>query len=229
MRGWLLCALSCLAGAAAGQETAERPGQPAKQEPPETLSWAEGRAAFVLRRPDATDPGDDATDGSPRSWTLVLGEQRTEAGPAEAEIGHVQSDGWLLDTWTPSPADETGVDLPSQFAFRPLTGWRGSAGRADRWARSVYSRDAELLTPLTAGREMIGWEVADGLTISGVGSRRVWTERDRAFIVSAEAGLRLSPRAGFQLGYELLQASTGGTLPSDLGGEAVFARFQLRF
>lgn len=103
------------------------------------------------------------------------------------------------------------------------------ASRADYWARHVYSQDAAQLTLLDAGQQVVSWDLGSGVTFSGVGSRRVLTDRDRGVVLAAEAGVRLSPHLGFQVGYELLQASAGGAVGNDLGGEAVFARFQLRF
>lgn len=92
-----------------------------------------------------------------------------------------------------------------------------------------FGAEAAQLTPLSGGKEMFAFEVAEGFTFSGVGSRRMWTERDRAFVLSAEAGWKLSPEAGFHLGYEVFQAPLGGILPEDAGSDSIFARFQLRF
>ncbi|MBK7404917.1 MAG: hypothetical protein IPJ41_09860 [Phycisphaerales bacterium] len=97
----------------------------------------------------------------------------------------------------------------------------------DAWARSVFDRDAAQLTPFTPGSRVVAWQLAEGITLSGVGSRRVWNDRDRALVLSAEAGFDLSPSVGFQLGYEVLQASAVSS--SDSRGEALFARLQLRF
>ena len=57
----------------------------------------------------------------------------------------------------------------------------------------------------------------------------MWTERDRAFVLAAEAGWQLSPYAGLHVGYEVLQTPLGGAMPEDAGGDSIFARFQLRF
>lgn len=92
-----------------------------------------------------------------------------------------------------------------------------------------FSVDAREVTPLVAGKRVFAWELGDGVTLAGVGSRRIWTERTRSYVLSAEAALRLSPHAGLAIGYELLQASSGGPLPNAAEAESIFARFQLRF
>ena len=173
------------------------------------------------------DSGRDAAEGAgwtlDPDWTLDPGPDGDAENESTAE--QQRADAWMLGAWAPSVDDSTGID--AGFTFR-RSAVASSAIRADRWARSVFATEASMLTPLTAGQEVFGWQLADGFTLSGVGSRRVITDRDRGIVFSAEAGIRLAPNAGFQLGYELLQASSGPG-GADLGAESLFARFQLRF
>ncbi len=196
-------------------------------------------AAFTLQSPGVeAEPA--GVEG--RAWTLdrrpagVWG--GPEAGPSEPQPEPGVEDGdrqpladlWMLAGWRPSAAlSEPGAELDAHFAFEPGPLGRPYASRADYWARNIYSQDAAQLTFLDAGQEVVTWDLGSGVTFSGVGSRRVLTDRDRGVVLAAEAGLVLSPHLGFQIGYELLQASAGGAVGNDLGGEAVFARFQLRF
>ncbi|MCC7389083.1 MAG: hypothetical protein IT431_09980 [Phycisphaerales bacterium] len=187
---------------------------------------ADPRAAFRWQIGSPADAGAPEPSDTAGSWTLDAGPEirlATEAGAPDAQL---ESDAWMLASWTPGAGFAGPLD--AAFAFDRGTSALPTAGRADRWARSVFSNEASLRTPLTPGQEVFGWELADGLTLSGVGSRRVITDRDRGFVLSAEAGIRLTPRAGFQVGYELLQTPAGAS-SEGLGGESVFARFQLRF
>lgn len=99
----------------------------------------------------------------------------------------------------------------------------------DYWTSSTFADDAELLTPFSQGHEVLSWDLGERLTLAGVGSRRVWDDRNRAFIVSAEAGFNFSSRAGLQVGYELIETSVETGLGSPASGDSVFARFQIRF
>lgn len=182
-------------------------GQTKGSDPQEGSEHPDGEGGLEIGAPDLELDGAQSTP-APRqaSDALVLSDLATGAAPAET--------------------------LDAAFAFRNPSGApvpvAATMPQADRWARSVFSSEASLRTPLAPGQEMFGWELADGLTLSGVGSARVITERDRGVVLSAEAGIRLTPRAGFHVGYELLQASAGPA-EQGLGGESVFARFQLRF
>lgn len=135
---------------------------------------------------------------------------------------------WMLGAW---PTDTTNADVL----------WTGAAvveqtstpddpgGPASVRTSGEFGVEAAQLTPLTGGKRVFALELAEGFTLAGVGSRRMWTERSRAVVLAAEAGWQLTPTAGLHLGYEVFQAPTGDVLPADAGGDSIFARFQLRF
>ncbi len=217
---WALVAAVCGvlgAGSAIGQADGADVDGNTQTDPRAAFRWQIGIPAEAV----AAEPSDSAG-----SWTLDAGPEIKLATEADASDAQLESDAWMLAGWTPGAGFAGPLD--AAFAFDRGTAALPTGGRADRWARSVFSHEALLRTPLTPGQEVFGWEVANGLTLSGVGSRRVITDRDRGFVLSAEAGIRLTPRAGFQVGYELLQTPAGATAEG-LGGESVFARFQLRF
>lgn len=151
----------------------------------------------------------------------------------EPDLAETLNGASLLDSWG-SPGDGV-TDLTDGQARFSLEAERTAPvdslrARTDRWATGLFSRDAALLTPLAPGREFLTWALTERLTLASVASPRVWDYRERAFVVSAEAGLKLSPTAGLHVGYELLQATTvGGFAPDVVGGESLFARFQVRF
>jgi hypothetical protein len=195
---------------------------------------AEARARLVPPDPadEPTTEGEFAPLFDRTDWVLELpGAEPVEAAPFSAEnVDQLLIDLWMLNSREPAAGPEERAEgailrleaLPDRAVVDPLR------ARTDRWATGLFSRDAELLTPLAPGREFLSWELTDRLTLSGVGGSRVWDYREREFVVSAEAGWQLSGRAGLHLGYEVLQASSASMSP-DVAGESIFARFQLRF
>lgn len=186
------------------------------------------RVNFVVEEPGEALPAD--TGAAPPD--LVLDASPTGAVSLETVVdGGDPAEAAWLGLWSPPEVGPELRDAGASFELRP-EGARPEAlfqARTDRWATGLFSRDAELLTPLASGQELLSWDLTERLTLSSVGSRRVWDYRDCAFVVSAEAGLRLSPRAGLHVGYEVLQASTTEGFAPDVGGESLFARLQLRF
>lgn len=202
---------------------------PAQTTPPETLPTTS--AAFAYAAGPAAAPTRPAADApvDPSAWNLGVPAPAPSAQyESEPDVEQLISDAWILNEWSPPIDDEDG-ESGGDLAITPIvvTVDRTTSSRMDAWSRGVFSRDAEQLTPLTKGRSVVAWHVADGITLSGVGSRRVWDDRNRSFVLSAEAGFDLSPGVGFQLGYEVLQASAVSTAGSE--GESLFARLQLRF
>lgn len=188
---------------------------------------------------DARDrgPSRPAADGQASPPGARFEVQPTRGMRAADADGTVQPDGtlegpttddpWALALVPPPPSEElswTGAGVLRRAAS-PATG----PGRADRWARGLFASDAENLTPLGEGHRVLSFDVARGLSVHGVGSRRVWTERDRTYVLSAEAGLDVSSRIGFSIGYELFQASAGEDVSPELESDSLFARFRLRF
>lgn len=192
------------------------------------------RARFEppAEEPDSTVPGGGQTDWaleipSPAGLGLGQGINR-EAEPTAEAVERLMTEIWLLTSGSPARTLSSEQDLSRSLTLRDRAAVDPLRARTDGWATGPFSRDAELLTPLAPGQEILSWDLTDRLTLAGVGGSRVWDYRDREFVLSAEAGLRLSARAGLHFGYELFQASTVSMTP-DLGGESVFARFQLRF
>ncbi|VAX40730.1 hypothetical protein MNBD_PLANCTO03-2213 [hydrothermal vent metagenome] len=196
---------------------------------------ADDKAAFILTAGNTTPDTTLDPEASPPAWRLLLDssqptDQPTPSlDPGGADLDHRPIADWMLATWAPSTMPDSAADLAAHFALGTATDSRRPASLTDRWTRSIFSEDAGQLTSLTPGSQLFSWELTDDITLAGVGARRLFTDRDRAFVVSAEAGFDLSPRVGLQVGYELLQTSAGGTLPDDAGGDSLFARFQLRF
>ncbi|HZW09377.1 MAG TPA: hypothetical protein VFF69_05680 [Phycisphaerales bacterium] len=179
--------------------------------------------------PIAADPALPATE----DWQLAIpaiGPSDSAATPTAKELERMLAEVWMLTVPGAATAPQPGLDDPiSPFdAFAERAALDPLRARTDRWTTGLFSRDAELLTPLAPGRELLSWELTDRLKLSGVGGSRVWDYREREFVVSAEAGWQLSARAGLHLGYEVLQASSASMSP-DVSGESIFARFQLRF
>lgn len=215
-------AVLCSGGAAGAQPEA------AEEEP----DW-EARVEFTAATAGAASP---AAPPAPEDWTLdygpPLGEPAAEAPPGREEIEQAMSDLWMLRSWRPreDPLPEVdGVGAEFRVLSDDLLAEEILAAHTSLWATGLFSRDAELLTPFAPGRELVSWDLNDRVSLSSVGSRRVWDYRDRAFILAAEAGFQFSHRAGLHVGYEMLQASADGGLSGDIEGEALFARFQLRF
>lgn len=211
----LLCA--ALPGLASGQGDAAEVDNPPQQQTAAGFHWQ-------LSGSD----GDAGHADRAETWTLDAGPDIDLASAEGESAAQRELDAWVLASQAPGGDTDAPETPDAQFELGPGAPSVQVGGSADRWARSVFSDDAAQLTPFEPGHEVFGWELADGLTFSGVGSRRVITDRDRGFVLSAEAGIRLSPRAGFQLGYEVLQASAGSG-SEGLGPESVFARFRLRF
>lgn len=199
---------------------------------------AEPRARFVLTSRQAAEPETTADAEEARDTDGVLragpaGLSRDEPGDAgDAETGAIEAEHWLLDRWpvvATEPTDENRLIWSGAEVVQRAALPRSRARALPMRTSVAYGVEASQLTLLSGGKQMFAFEVADGLTLAGVGSRRLWTERDRAFVVAAEAGWQLTPRAGLHLGYEVLQTPTGGALPPSAGGDSIFARFQLRF
>jgi hypothetical protein len=213
---WAICALGV---ALLGHTPVRAQETMGTQDPPP----AEVGAAFEFH--SVAQPS--VAHESPADWTLHLDGDEADPPPEQAQDPPHQD--WTLAQWAPPQAAETDHQFDAQFTFRPAAAGRRYTSLADYWARNTFSEDASQLTMLDSGQEVIGWHLGSGVTFSGVGSRRILTDRDRGFVLAAEAGLRLSPTVGFQIGYEVLRASAGGSMGNDLGAEAVFARFQFRF
>ncbi|MFG0241777.1 MAG: hypothetical protein ACF8R9_03210 [Phycisphaerales bacterium JB054] len=226
----LLVAVVC-AGAAA-QDTASETDEEVRVEDM-TVTPAEARFALTVIVPkDAEDaaPTDEQASGmSPQleaSPAGLIGPDEQDASDNDAVF---TARAWVLhDPAIAEPATEqldwTGAEVV-QMAASPRERGRRITARTS----GVFGVEAAQLTPLTGGKEMFSLEVAHGLTLAGVGSRRMWTERDRAFVLAAEAGWKLTHYAGLHVGYEVLQTPLGGAMPEDAGGDSIFARFQLRF
>ena len=227
----MLLLLACCAPALLAQSDPQSDLQFDPQPPP-----TDERAAFILTAGPSGDNTPNAAEVSPPVWTLVVDRVLPEhpaptsgAGVPSPVHSPLPPDLWMLDHWIPSLMPDPAADLAAHFEFNETADSRATLSLADRWTRSIFSQEAGQLTSLTPGSQLFSWELTDDITLAGVGARRLFTDRDRAFVVSAEAGFVISPRAGLQVGYELLQTSAGGTLPDDAGGDSLFARFQLRF
>ncbi len=213
-----ICLLACLTFSNLATQAQDTPTETLKV--PDKQHIYQAAFSYTLGPLELTE---DAPTFLASSLTLVLDTQP----PGDAQ--QPQADTWMLDVWTPRETTEHATELNTPRSLTLLDNQPRFRTYADRWTRSVYSQDAGQLTPLTPGQEVLSWELVDGFTLAGVGSRRLFTDRSRAFVLSAEAGFDLSPHAGLQFGYELLQTSAGGALPDNAGGDSLFARFQLRF
>lgn len=230
LRATAISLLACLANSALAQSSTEHSAETATKAQSETLTEAttesnptpDHQASFTLTAGTHESAQEITTSPAP-PMTLILDE------PSLDDAETRRANAWMLDTWTPSKATEPTTELAAHFALNTNDSQPLFNSQAERWTRSVYSQDAEQLTSLTPGKEMFSWELTDDITLAGVGTRRLFTDRSRAFVVSAEAGFDLSPHAGLMVGYELLQTSSTGALPDNPGGDALFARFQLRF
>jgi|GEM_PF-3592556 len=180
----------------------ETESAPEEEQEPETSTQLEMAPAGLIGS-DEDEPLDADEVFTARAWVL---QDPTVVEPSGERL------------------DWTGAGVV-QMAASPRERGRRITARTS----GVFGVEASQLTPLTGGKEMFSLEVAQGLTLAGVGSRRMWTERDRAFVIAAEAGWKLTPYAGLHVGYEVLQAPLGGAMPEDAGGDSIFARFQLRF
>ena len=231
----LLVALSC--NTVVGQESSD------EVEPEvlvEDMVVTPARAQFVLTvvaSPDTQNDDDGAADDSAAIPTqlraapagMTSPDGMTGPDPEPEASASLSASEWMqratgLETPTVPRLDWTGAEIV-QAASAPGARARHITARTS----GVFGVEAAQLTPLTGGKQMFALEVAEGLTLAGIGSRRMWTERDRAFVLAAEAEWQFTPYAGLHVGYEVLQAPLGGELPDDAGGDSIFARFQLRF
>ena len=228
----LLVAVVC--ARAAAQETTDDSGEDVRVEDMVVTS-AEARFALSVIASNAATDTTLTEDPDAESSTQLETAPAGLIGPTETSEETPSNDAkttareWLLhDPAVAQPSDErldwTGAGVV-QMAASPRERGRRITARTS----GVFGVEAAQLTPLSGGKEMFSLEVAQGLTLAGVGSRRMWTERDRAFVLAAEAGWQLSPYAGLHVGYEVLQTPLGGAMPEDAGGDSIFARFQLRF
>ncbi len=196
----------------------------------------ENDAVTGTDRPQADLPVSSAAawPDAPSTPSVSLTQPSLPTSSASAAIDDLIDTILSHDDITSAALSQDGLTMGDAFSLEndpptshPLA---QSETRIDRWSRSVFADDAALLTPFARGSEMISWNLSEAITLAGVGSRRVWDPRDRAFVLSAEAGFTLSPETGFQVGYQLLQTSLNeGVVMPDLSRDSLFARFQLRF
>ncbi len=208
---------------------------PAKQ-PDESpvLAYSEARFALTTAtRATVTNPDSgtaEETDAGPdsRLRTDPAGLHGQPPNDEAGATGASAAKNWMLGEWPPDAAAPDILWTGAAAAGRTTTP-QSQPHQTTVRTSGQFGVEAAQLTPLTGGKQVFALELADGFTLAGVGSRRMWTERHRAFVLAAEAGWQLTPKAGLHLGYEVFQAPTGDVLPTDAGGDSIFARFQLRF
>ncbi|MDQ7013020.1 MAG: hypothetical protein Q9O74_03890 [Planctomycetota bacterium] len=244
------CATAALIGVAVAFACAPAAGQDEAADPPTkqtdadadgntaadtALAYTEARFALTST-PNAADPtsadnpATEEAEASPQSL-LITGAAAlhgpTSTGGSD-DTGTLAARHWMLGEW-PTETVATDILWTGAAVVERAATPHSSGNRITVRTSGQFGVEAAQLTPLTGGKQMFALELADGFTLAGVGSRRMWTERSRAFVLAAEAGWQLTPHAGLHLGYEVFQAPTGGVLPADAGGDSIFARFQLRF
>ena len=171
-------------------------------------SPASPEARFVFDVPESV-AGDDM---APSDHTDVAPAREERAEPRADIVGTPLVETLTPDRWRLTSPPQSLLGLPSSLP-----------------GRLRYEYDPDLLTPLGEGHTIFAFEVTDRLTLEGTSSRRILDEmeRDRRLVVAAEAGIALSPRAELRFGYEVLR--TGGLSLEPEMGDALFARFRLRF
>lgn len=227
----LLVAVLC--APAAAQETTAESQEDVRVEDM-VVTPAEARFALSViasnTASETTPTEDPDTETSTQLETApagLIGPTEEEESPSDD--AETTARAWLLHDPAVAQSSDERLDWTGAGVVQMAASPRERGRRITARTSGVFGVEAAQLTPLSGGKEMFSLEVAQGLTLAGVGSRRMWTERDRAFVLAAEAGWQLSPYAGLHVGYEVLQTPLGGAMPEDAGGDSIFARFQLRF
>ncbi len=181
---------------------------------------------LVLNTTDAAWVRDDVAPPQledPEWWAQLYG----EPDPAEAPLLHLSP---TFDQPQPEapdlPESDTSADRLSAAFTR--TEPRQVALNASPLPDTGLDDDRSLSA--LASQELVRWDVGRSAYISGLGQRRRPDQDTLAFVLSAEAGFDLTPRAGLSIGYEVFRATDSGERSfSDTLDEGLFAQFRLRF
>lgn len=194
------------------------------------------RMAAAGARLAPADADDLSLDGSPAALAprdSVGAPHREDQFEASAPSERVVRQGHELSIEPPEPGWPTGFGpgvVYMDFTPRPRPSAAASVAPSAHAQPATGVTDDLTLTALSGAAEFARVGVSDVLFVSGLGQRRRPEPDSLAFVLAAEAGLKLSHRARFAVGYEFFRASdSGDSAFADTLDKGLFAQLRLEF